>query len=37
MREDEAMQISYDEAKFTEMLLYVAHRLQTDQAGGRRS
>ena len=28
------MQISYDEAKFTEMLLYVAHRLQPDQAGG---
>lgn len=28
------MKISYDEAKFTEMLLYVAQRLEHDHAGG---
>ena len=28
------MQVRYDEAKFTEMLLYVAQRLRNDRAGG---
>jgi hypothetical protein len=28
------MKVVYDEAKFTELLLYVAARLQTDRAGG---
>lgn len=28
------MDVTYDEAKFTEMLLYVAQRLESDRAGG---
>lgn len=28
------MDVVYDEAKFTELLLYVAHRLRPDRAGG---
>jgi hypothetical protein len=28
------MRVIYDEAKFTELLLYVADRLRVDRAGG---
>lgn len=33
-REDEAMNVVYDESKFIELLLYVAERLRPDRAGG---
>jgi hypothetical protein len=33
-RERRAMQFSYDETKFTEMVLYIADRLRDDRAGG---